>query len=222
MLFLTSAVEHLRIAAWHPLARGSGRRVGTTMRLSSALPLSVMQCKQLQVYYTGLLPAATCVACCCVSLLSSKWKQPDHHERFLICSESDVEDLGRNWSWHEADKDEEILVGRQGLTCVAKPLPCRLMKWIKHKRSVLNENHRRQCPPHLREEEEDREVSSLVYKYKISIPPQTSWVSETRDHLMQSQINASLLELWDSIANCWCRKQTGHQGTFVHVNMDWF
>lgn len=36
------------------------------------LPLPVMLCKQLQVYYTGLLPAAMCVACCVRQLMRHK------------------------------------------------------------------------------------------------------------------------------------------------------
>lgn len=36
------------------------------------LPLSVMLCKQLQVYYTGLLPAAMCVACSVRQLMRHK------------------------------------------------------------------------------------------------------------------------------------------------------
>lgn len=36
------------------------------------LPLSVMLRKQLQAYYTGLLPAAMCVACCVRQLMRHK------------------------------------------------------------------------------------------------------------------------------------------------------
>lgn len=36
------------------------------------LPLSAVLCKQLQVYYTALLPAAMCVACCVRQLMRHK------------------------------------------------------------------------------------------------------------------------------------------------------